>query len=424
MRRTLCALSAGITCALLLLGLACGGGSSASKASTGGGTTPTIPGTPTATGTVNTVPISVNAGPSTKFAYTNGVFVSVTICKPGTSTCATVPDVLLDTGSTGLRLLSSTVTAAGLTNVSLGGTTTLTNCVQYLDNSYNWGPVALADIQMGGEIAKSVPIQVIAQPGDTFPAAPATCGGTANNTTDTLLANGILGVSFFLQDCGAACAPGTTFNGGSYYACNSTTCQQTTAPLAQQLQNPVSMFATDNNGLAITLSSIPDVGAVSTSGTLQFGIATQSDNALGSAVVLTPDNSGNFMTTLGSTSTNVAFIDSGSSALFFLSSATTGLAECTGANVSGFYCPATPQTLTATNKGKNGTLSKVTFSVTEADTLLNSNNDVFSNLAGTGTDPQIGPYFDWGLPFFLGRKVFVAFDGASAGGTAGPFWAY
>jgi len=352
------------------------------------------------------------------------VFVSVTVCKPGTGTCVTVPNVLLDTGSTGLRLLSSTVTAAGLTNVSSGGATTLTNCVQYLDNSYNWGPVALADIQMGGEIAKSVPIQVIAQPGDAFPAAPATCGGTANNTTDTLLANGILGLSFFRQDCGMACAPGTTFNGGSYYACDSTTCQQTTALLAKQVQNPVSMFATDNNGLAITLPNIPAIGAVSTSGTLQFGIGTQSDNALGSAAVLTPDNSGNFATTLKGTSTNVAFIDSGSSALFFLSSATTGLAQCTAAKFSGFYCPATPQTLTATNKGKNGISSKVTFSVTEADTLLNSNNDAFANLAGTGTDPQIGPYFDWGLPFFFGRTVFVAFDGASAGGTAGPFWAY
>jgi len=336
----------------------------------------------------------------------------------------TVPNVLLDTGSTGLRLLSGTVAAAALTNVSSSGATTLTNCVQYLDNSYNWGPVATADVQMGGEIAKSVPIQVISEPGDAFPAAPASCGGTANNTVDTLLANGILGVSFFRQDCGTACAPGTTFNGGSYYACNSTTCQQTTATVAQQLQNPVTMFAADNNGLMVTLPSIPAVGAISTAGTLSFGIGTQTDNGLGTATVLTPDGSGNFSTTLNSTTTNVAFIDSGSSALFFLSSATTGLAECTGANFSGFYCPASPQTLTATNKGKNGTSSKVSFSVTEADSLLNSNNDVFSNLAGTGTDPQIGPYFDWGLPFFFGRTVFVAFEGTSAGGTAGPYWAY
>jgi Protein of unknown function (DUF3443) len=55
----------------------------------------------------NVQPISVNAGPVGNYA--NGVFTSVTVCVPGTSNCQTVNDVLVDTGSLGLRLLLSQV---------------------------------------------------------------------------------------------------------------------------------------------------------------------------------------------------------------------------------------------------------------------------------------------------------------------------
>jgi hypothetical protein len=32
--------------------------------------------------------------------------------------------------------------------------------------------------------------------------------------------------------------------------------------------------------------------------------------------------------------------------------------------------------------------------------------------------------FDWGMPFFFGRTVFVAIDGASTLHGTGPYWAY
>jgi hypothetical protein len=403
-----------LPCALLVFAAACGGGSSSSSSGGGGGST-----------TQNTLAVSVNSGISTQFAYTNGVFVSVTVCQPGsTSNCTTVPNVLLDTGSTGLRLLSGTVSGLGLATVTSGGQT-LTNCVQYLDNSYDWGPVATADIQLAGERASSVPIQIIAEPNDVFPAAPSSCGGTAINTTDLFGANGVLGVSFYQQDCGSACAPGTSSNGGSYYSCSTTACSLTTASLSQQLQNPVGLFSTDNNGLILTLPSIASSGAISASGSLKFGVDTQSDNALGSAFVLLPNAYGNFSTTFKSVTSNVGFLDSGSSALFFLTNATTGLPGCT--TYTGFYCPSTTQSLTATNTGSNGATSTVSFGVGNADSLLLSNNDVFSDLAGTGDDTTNNPpftYFDWGLPFFLGRSVFVVLEDKTANSVSGPYWAY
>src|SRR4051794_14396704 len=58
---------------------------------------------PPHTMTVNTMPVTVGCG------YQNEPCVSVTICEPGTSNCQTIPNVLLDTGSYGLRLFSCSV---------------------------------------------------------------------------------------------------------------------------------------------------------------------------------------------------------------------------------------------------------------------------------------------------------------------------
>jgi len=52
------------------------------------------------------------------------------------------------------------------------------------------------------------------------------------------------------------------------------------------VQNPVTLFATDNNGVIIELPAVSGV-ETSVTGSLIFGIGTQSNNALGSATVYT-----------------------------------------------------------------------------------------------------------------------------------------
>ncbi|MGB8063174.1 MAG: DUF3443 domain-containing protein [Candidatus Sulfotelmatobacter sp.] len=362
----------------------------------------------------NVQPIAVNAGPANEYA--NGVFTSVTVCVPSTSNCQTISGILVDTGSYGLRLLSSA--GEGALTLSLPQQNASGNpvgeCAPFV-SGYTWGPVQSADIKMTGEVASNVPVQII---DPTFAAVPSTCssgGVPENDTLQSLGANGILGVGPFAQDCGGSCDQTGAGNPGLYYQCASTSCQVIAEPLTQQVQNPVALFATDNNGVIIELPSVSGPAA-SLSGSMVFGIGTESNNALGTATVFPLDANGEFSTTFKGQA-YPAFVDSGSNAFFFLDETLTGLTVCP--NSSGFYCPGSPAHLSATTDSGSAT-SNVTFTIANGETLFQNQADfVFNSLGG----PNPGT-FDWGLPFFFGRNVFNAIDGKSTPAGSGPFWAY
>jgi hypothetical protein len=73
-----------------------------------------------------------------------------------------------------------------------------------------------------------------------------------------------------------------------------------------------------------------------------------------------------------------------------------------------FYCPSSEQSLSATVKGSEGNTATVPFSVVSARTLTSGGGKyAFNSLAG-----RLGMtgYFDFGLPFFFGRHVYVGYD--------------
>jgi hypothetical protein len=181
------------------------------------------------------------------------------------------------------------------------------------------------------------------------------------------------------------------------------------------VQNPVALFPKDNNGVIIELPAV--TGSLpSLSGSMVFGIGTQSNNSVGSATVFPLNSSGEFSTTFKG-KTYPAFVDSGSNALFFLDAATTGLTVCT--DNSGFYCPASSTNLSATTFS-SGTNANINLTVANADSLFSNRGDfVFSTLGG----PNAGT-FDWGLPFFFGRNVYTAIESRTTPVGSGPFWAY
>ncbi|SAL28387.1 lipoprotein [Caballeronia sordidicola] len=340
----------------------------------------------------------------------NMLQASVTICVPGTATCQTIDNIQVDTGSQGLRILAS-VLAPAMTLPAVTGTggATIASCTVF-GSGYTWGSVRTADVRLAGEVAASTAIQVIADP--AIPTVPADCSnsGLPMLTATTLRSNGILGVGPFAADCGSGCA--TTALSRWYYSCASGTCASATQPVAQQVTNPVSNFASDNNGILIELPAIADTGASSVSGTMTFGIGSQSNNQLGNAQVLTSNRSTGFVSTSFQGSTyGMSFIDSGSNGLFFPMSSVPGCGL--------WFCPTTLQSLVASISGTNGTTSSVTFAVGNASSLFASNNNAFNNLAG----PANG-YFDWGLPFFYGRRVFTAIEAQVTPAGNGPYYAF
>jgi hypothetical protein len=396
----------GLCCLTGLLG-ACGGGGGGSSSSPGASAT--------AAAANNVQPVTVNLGPEGN--YSNGLFTSVTVCVPGTSDCQTINDVLVDTGSIGLRLLASAVTIPLPGQIDANGNS-IAECAPFVA-SFTWGPVANANISMVGESASNLPVQLIGS--SNFPGPPGGCtqsGLPPADTLGSLGANGILGIAMFVQDCGTACVSGGPSNPDFYYSCSSVGCVATTESLQDQVQNPVPSFPADNNGELIQLPAVGAQGASTASGSLIFGIGTQSNNGLDGAQVYTTDDLGNFTTVYAGTAYPASFIDSGSNGIYFLSSSVTGIAQCTGGNKA-FYCPSKTLSLTAQNVGQNGTSGTVPFSIANAEQLFSTGNAAFNDLGG----PNPGA-FDWGMPFFFGRKVFVAIEGQPTPAGAGPYWAY
>jgi hypothetical protein len=147
----------------------------------GGGGTPAAVMAPAAQS--NVFAVSVDAGPAGTGYNVNRLYTTVTVCQTGSTTvCQTIDHVLVDTGSTGLRVLASQVPSAiGLRPVLAGGGQPLLNCVQFLDASFDWRPVVVADIVMGEKRAVSVPVQLMGDP--VINARSASCASVTALTT-------------------------------------------------------------------------------------------------------------------------------------------------------------------------------------------------------------------------------------------------
>ena len=400
----------GVYAALCLPALSCGGG---------GGGASLAPSNPTPTGS-NVVDVVVDAGPTGTSPDVNTLFTTVTVCVPGSTTsCQTIDHIQVDTASYGLRILAPVLTLSLPIQTTASGASLL-ECTRFVDG-YSWGPVALADVQISGESASSVPVQVI---GDAnFSSVPSDCSsiGPAEDTVAAFGANGILGVGVFAQDCGAYCVSNVA--NGSYYACTSTLCQATTLPLASQVQNPVTFFAADNNGVVIQLPTVAAQGAATVAGSMIFGIDTQSNNKSGTQSVLTVNLTyGDFTTVFnGQPSLTQSFLDTGSNGLYFND---TGLTKCTGANFVNFYCPASPQTLSAVLQGQNAVSATVDFTVDNAETLGANDPSFVAFPTLAGTYPTTTPTFDWGLPFYYGRTVYTAIENTTTAVGTGPYVAF
>ena len=423
--------------ALASLITACGGGGGGSTPAPALTNTPSLTGLPIPPVVTNQLGIYVDAGPPNTGYNVNRLYTDVTICYPGRSTagsatqCQTIDHVLVDTGSTGLRLLSSAMAPAlNLGHVTGASGFPLLNCAQFVDSTYAWGPVVSADIVLAGMKANNVPIQVMGDASFNSLATAAVCSGTtALTTVQELGAKGIIGLGLFKEDCGQDCV--NHVGNGRYFTCSNASCTATVlskATLDQQVNNLVPLFAGDNNGVVVDLPAVVQVSLPSLTGSLYFGIGTRSNNTMNSGSMLAPQYTvgagwTNYITTVLPAATFLtSFIDSGSNGLYFDSSSIT---KCVGDKMTDFYCPGSTATTTfsATLQGANAVTKSVSFSVGNASALFTTGNPVLPTLAGSIGFAGAGA-FDWGLPFFYGRRIGFGIEGQSTSLGVGPFYAF
>lgn len=382
---------------------ACGGGGES------GGSSPSSPAGPNV--------LTVTIGQSAVCLIVNELCTRVTICQPDTTSCQTISDVLVDIGSTGLRIFGSVLTLPLSQQIDSQGHP-IGECAFFADGTALWGPVQQAHVILGGEPAVSLPLQVIAPTFAGQSSAQNPCNAPVDSSPGNSLLNGILGVGLFAEDCGAVCA--TQSNNNLYFSCviATSTCTGTTVSLVKQVQNPVMLLPLDNNGLSIKLPNVSSTGAASVSGSLILGIGTAGNNMPPAGVsVLTTDQSGFVTTAYKGIAFVQSVVDSGSNGYYFPDLSDPLLPIC-GSPLQGFYCPPNLVNLSATLVDANNHQANISFQIANTFTLAQTGNAVFSNLGGQF------PFFVWGVPFFLGRTTYVGFEGQTSSLGTGPFLAF
>jgi hypothetical protein len=117
------------------------------------------------------------------------------------------------------------------------------------------------------------------------------------------------------------------------------------------------------------------------------------------------------------------YLDTGSDALFVSDAGTLAsegipISDCAqGTAGFNFYCVSNGGTATLSNINLLGYLGvgsgTISLNIRDATTLFVSNNAVFNDL-GTDSGTSISTdFFDLGMPFFLGRTVFIGIEGQS-----------
>ncbi|MFM0741512.1 DUF3443 family protein [Paraburkholderia xenovorans] len=369
----------------------------------------------------NSIPVVVDKGPLGN--ATNVPYVSVTICQPDSTNCETIDHVLLDSRSTGLRLFASALKDPSIYDTAKDPTgANVAECAGF-GSGYTWGAIRKMDIKLGIERARNATVHIINDA--AVPNVPASCSSQGVAVTRSVAqANGILGITGS-ADC-ADCASPATAPTGVYFSCAGTACSGITQPIAEQIHNPVSVFDTDNNGILISLPQAQE-GAATLTGKLVFGIGTRSNNQLGSAIVHPLDENSSVLAVVNGQPVYMGF-DTGSTGVFYNGGG--NLAECDVPGLSDkYYCSASSATIQLVNASGNAK-SGAPFTMNFQDpnqykaTYPNSAVNLFLSGPPGGTNTPDPGVTLLGLPFFMGRPVFFALDGAQTPAGTGPYIAF
>lgn len=349
----------------------------------------------------NVIPIRIDHS-----GYENELVISVTICSPGTDLCKTIDRILLDTGSSGLRIFNSLVSDVSLINVESFDGSSVARCMRYMDGTSQWGPIKKADIKLGGEIARNINIQIIDA---DYANGHEKCDNPERDPSKSQY-NGILGIGVHKYDC-SECAVNSSIDDEYFKCINSNTCSPSLMSLEYQVVNPISVLDSssneeginDGNGSAIVLPQIPAIGANYVSGYLIIGIGTRSNNTPSKNSVIIESDRNGYFDTFYDGGMYRSHIDTGSNKTM-LPTPSRDL-DC-----SEFKCFFSIFSLLAAQKVNNGE----SFKIVSLD-----HPEFQKGSVGNGDDDDDFPAdndrtFVWGLPFFYGKTVYTSINGKMA----------
>jgi hypothetical protein len=342
-------------------------------------------------------------------------YTNVKVCAPGSTTnCQIFDHIIVDSGSDGMRLVASSVKSALLHAMPTVTTGTaraqrvVTECEVYV-SSYTYGPLKTADVYIAGKIVKGFPIQMIGAPG--FP-VPAACSNQGPGFTETdnetsFDGNGLIGVAFSLSDT------------GMFFNCLSTGTGCTENTTYPGIPNLTTKFSSDNNGVVISLPSIPLSGSASpVMGALIFGVGTQTNNTppAGTIPLFNDPSQGIFNIHAGG-HTAQAYIDSGTNDLVIAGP----WAICSDATQ--YYCPANNTPISMGLYSISGTVPQfnIGFTIGNADNLMGEGDVAYNDIAEVASSQSsLTGTFALGLATFFGRTEYFVFNGQSSKLGVGP----
>lgn len=261
-----------------------------------------------------------------------------------------------------------------------------------------WG---LWMFEWGGEpVIRSVPVQIIGRnpvPSHRLILPPTCVQRVPNKPEDTYAGfNGILGV-----------AP-QKYDNGFTYICKESRCFLWAPQPSFRVPNPVMLLPVDNNGIVLSFPQVPMEGSGPISGEIRFGIWTRTNNQIPSdTTIYRLDGAGYFRAFVNHSWIPVK-ADSGTN--FFLVPFLPSQFPSCPQPIPSFVCPSRPSFFPLVLRGAGeSSVGFINLPVGDARVLLTKKQIVIPGILLRGKIFQF-PVIGLGLPFFLGRSVYILYQ--------------
>ncbi|MDQ5922225.1 MAG: hypothetical protein QG673_2284 [Pseudomonadota bacterium] len=322
-----------------------------------------------------------------------------------------IDHVLLDTGSSGFKVLKSQLNSSLTFSSILQGNnpeSPISSCVTY-GSGYMFGSNNLAGLQIGGQRADNVPIQIINDGSQSSVPDNCSSNGRFANLLQTSGARGILGVNPMTFESNS------TLQNLIYVQTSSGFVNIVESSVQTLNVNPLSLLMQNNNGLIISYPKVSKNSTISIYGTMVMGLNTTSNNVIPSTI----------QSVRGNPNTNLGYFDVNEngwpvSGIFDSGTDTLALG---GYNIpvcnDSSFCPSSPVTFSTIVSNYDG--GESSYIMQTVSSVQGLGGYAVLPYWGTRLLPSSGLAV-YGLPFFYGRNVYLGFY--DSGTSTTPTWGY